>query len=221
MISHHPGEDMLVEFASGSLPAPETLIVSAHVAMCPKCRRLVGQLEALGAVLLENGATATIEDCAFDRVMARIEDGPVEAGAGAGTVRVDAETRAAVPSPVHALLPADFRALQWRRTARGIEETQLRPYGGARISLLRIRPGQQVPRHTHGGSEFTLVLSGGYSDGGTHYGPGDVSFADRSVDHAPTADEGASCLCLTVRTGPTRLTGPFGRMLNPLLRRYA
>ncbi len=219
MISHHPGEEMLVEYASGSLPAPETLIVSAHVAMCPRCRRHVAQLEALGAVLLETGATAPLEDAAFDRLMARID---IErAPAVVPGPAIDTETSEAVPAPVHALLPAGLRSLKWRRSAPGIEEAALRPYGGARVSLLRIRAGQRVPRHTHGGSEFTLVLCGGYSDGALHFGVGDIASADASVDHAPVADTGTSCLCLTVRLGSTRLTGPIGRLLNPLMRQSA
>jgi putative transcriptional regulator len=216
MISHHPGEEMLVEFAGGSLPAPETLVVSAHLAMCARCRRNVEQLEALGAVLLEDGATAPVEEAAFERLMARIDDG--EEATPPPSAPVDAETRATLPTPLHALLPASFPSLRWRRAAPGIEEVALRSYGGARVSLLRIRSGQRVPRHTHGGSEFTLVLTGGYSDGGRHFGAGDIAFADATVDHAPVADDGEPCLCLTVRLGATRLTGPIGRLFNPLIR---
>jgi putative transcriptional regulator len=108
--------------------------------------------------------------------------------------------------------------LDWKRTGRGIEEVSLARQDDVRISLLRIRAGQKVPSHTHQGDEFTLVLSGGYTDGDTHFGKGDMSLADSAKDHAPVADKDGSCLCLTVRKGATKLTGPIGRFLNPILR---
>ncbi len=220
MISHHPDEEMLVDFASGSLSAPETLVVSGHVAMCARCRRHVEQLETLGAALLEDGATAPVDDGAFGAIMSKIETGSIDDETVAVS-RLDPDTRAVVPPPLRGLLPASLAALRWRRSARGIEEAVLPSYGGARISLLRIRAGLRVPAHTHAGSEYTLVLSGGFSDAGQHYAPGDMAVADDTVDHAPVADRGEPCLCLTVRCGATRLTGPVGRLFNPLVRRIA
>jgi putative transcriptional regulator len=42
--------------------------------------------------------------------------------------------------------------------------------------------------------------------------------ADESVDHCPIADEEGDCLCLAVTDAPLRLTGRFGRFLNPFIR---
>ena len=47
---------------------------------------------------------------------------------------------------------------------------------------------------------------------------GDVAEADPSVNHQPVADPGEDCICLAVTDAPLRLTGPFGRLLNPFLR---
>ena len=75
-----------------------------------------------------------------------------------------------------------------------------------------------MPRHTHDGSELTLVLTGGFTERGNHFLRGDVAVADSSVDHCPVADPGEPCLCLAVTDAPLRLTGPFGRLLNPFVR---
>jgi putative transcriptional regulator len=75
-----------------------------------------------------------------------------------------------------------------------------------------------MPTHTHDGSELTLVLAGGFSDESGHFVRGDVAEADPSINHQPVADPGEDCLCLAVTDAPIRLTGPFGRLLNPFLR---
>ena len=217
MITHHFSEGMIVEFASGSLAAAETLVASVHVAMCPVCRTAVADFEALGAELLENCAGEPVGAGSLAAVLSRIGGGLRDEEAPA-RIELERETGAVVPPPIRALLPGNLSDLRWRRTARGISETSLPRYGEAKVSLLRIRAGQRVPWHTHAGNEYTLVLSGGFFDGADHYGPGDVAVADGAVDHAPVADPGETCLCLTVQDGPIRLTGPIGRYLNPLVR---
>jgi putative transcriptional regulator len=86
------------------------------------------------------------------------------------------------------------------------------------LSLLRIAAGKSIPQHTHEGDELLLVLSGSFEDGRAGYARGDVCAADASVDHAPVADRATDCLCLHVANAPIKLTGPFGRLLNPLLK---
>lgn len=220
MIVHHPADEMLVEYAGGSLAAAETLVVASHVAMCARCRHRVAELEALGAALLDEGETVQVDDSSLAAVLSRIDSDPPAEPAPARD-RLDRETLALIPPPLRSLLDVSLSGLRWRRTGRGIEEALLPRYGNARISLLRIRAGQRVPVHTHSANEYTLVLSGGFADGGAHYGRGDLAIADGTVNHAPVADPDMACLCLTVQDGDTRLTGPIGRYLNPLVRRSA
>ena len=63
-----------------------------------------------------------------------------------------------------------------------------------------------------------LVLDGGYSDSDGHYRRGDVTLADSTTDHSPIADDDGPCVCLLVRNGAARLTGPVARFLNPFIR---
>ena len=72
MITHHLSEEMIVEFASGSLAAAETLVASVHVAMCPVCRTAVADFEALGAELLENCAGEPVGAGSLAAVLSRI-----------------------------------------------------------------------------------------------------------------------------------------------------
>jgi putative transcriptional regulator len=75
-----------------------------------------------------------------------------------------------------------------------------------------------MPRHSHRGNEYTLVLAGGFSDGGKQFGPGDFVAKDPSHIHQPVVDDDGECLCLVVLDAPLRLTGAMGKLLNPFLR---
>ncbi len=216
MITHHLSDECLLEYAAGSLPEAESLIVASHLAMCGDCRQQLELLEEVGAVLLEDGEVENISDDSYEAVMAKIaaplgEEPSRRIEFGEDTLRL-------IPSPLRGYLDGDLSKLQWKRSGRGIEEVSLKHQGDTRISLLRIRPGQKIPSHTHSGEEYTLILDGGYTDGDAHFGQGDVSHLDGTVDHAPVADPGRPCLCLSVRTGPPRLTGIVGRILNPFIR---
>ena len=216
MITHHLSDECLLEYAAGSLPEAESLIVASHLAMCGDCRQQLELLEEVGAVLLEDGEVENISDDSYEAVMAKIaaplgEEPSRRIEFGEDTLRL-------IPAPLRGYLDGDLSKLQWKRSGRGIEEVSLKHQGDTRISLLRIRPGQKIPSHTHSGEEYTLILDGGYTDGDAHFGQGDVSHLDGTVDHAPVADPGRPCLCLSVRTGPPRLTGIVGRILNPFIR---
>jgi putative transcriptional regulator len=217
MITQHLSDDFLIEFANGTLPSPEALVVGSHIAICAECRSRVETFEDVSAVLLEDGPTEKVSADAFDAVMARLDE-PANDDVPEPQIQFDRATLEIIPPPLRHYLADSLAALDWKRTGRGIEEVSLPREGDTRISLLRIRAGQKVPSHTHAGDEFTLVLSGGYRDGDAHFGKGDVLLADGTTDHAPIADDNGPCLCLTVRKGTARLTGPIGRFLNPLMR---
>lgn len=216
MITHHLSDELLVEYAAGSLPEAESLVVASHLAMCSECRARVETFESVGAVLLEDGDTEAVSNDAFDAIMAKIAS--PEAEETPRRIEFDQNTLRMIPAPLRDYLDTNLSDLTWKRAGRGIQEVSLKQEGDIRISLLRIRPDQKIPSHTHSGQEFTLILDGGYTDGDAHYGQGDVSHLDGSVDHAPVADPDGPCLCLSVRTGPARLTGKVGRILNPFIR---
>lgn len=219
MITHHPEDEMIVEYANGSLGAAESLLVATHASMCGVCRDRIADFEAIGAALLESGDEAPVETVTLDALMARID----EIGDDAIDERetpakaLDVETLTLVPPPLRPLLGNSLSELKWRLAGRGIKKAELPDFGDHKIALLDIRAGQKVPTHTHSGTEYTLVLRGSFSDGSANYQPGDIALADSSVDHAPVADAGESCLCLTIQDGGTRLTGPIGRYFNSVV----
>ena len=64
-------------------------------------------------------------------------------------------------------------------------------------------------------------MHGGFTDNTGNYGVGDFAMGPGSNDHEPIADadDGQPCIALIVLERPIVLTGPWGRWLNPLVKR--
>tara|TARA_R110002012_G_scaffold240120_2_gene414244 strand:- start:52 stop:741 length:690 start_codon:yes stop_codon:yes gene_type:complete len=217
-----PGEDLLLDYASGALPEPVSVLVATLLALRPDLRRTVSEMEAVGGYLLEEIAPAALSEDAFEAVLARIDIAglPVEAAANDdATVRTDAETIAAVPEPLRSYLGAPLSGLAWRRRGPGIEEYRL-PVTDDRfeMSVLRLGPGRSVPSHGHEGSELTLVLDGAFSDDAGHYARGDLAVNGEDDLHAPRADPTEGCLCLAITGGPLRFSNPLVRLFDRMTR---
>ena len=224
--THHPGDDLLIAYASGTIEEPIALLVATHLAFCPRCRKEVERLEALGGTLLENETAESVEADSLAAVMARLDEPAPEAPTPEAPkdAIVSAPHQAShdgglrLPAPLRDYLGDGLDRLDWK-SYRGFDEAELLlETPGLRTRLMRIKAGTAMPAHTHEGNELTLVLTGGFSDEHGHFLRGDVAEADPSVKHVPVADEGEDCLCLAVTDAPLRLTGPIGRLLNPFLR---
>lgn len=220
---HHPSLELLLDYAAGSTGEAAGLALATHLALCPECREVVAQLESVGGALLEAIEPAAVPSEALDSLLARL-DKPVPvpdhrspADAAAPGLLPDP-----VPQPLRSYIGQGLGAIRWKRVMRGVEQADIVTGRGrqsnVRARLLRIAPGVRVPRHTHDGTEMTLVLAGGFSDGDKQYQRGDFSFCDGQDDHSPVADDDGECLCLTVTDAPLRMTGPLMQLLNPFIR---
>jgi putative transcriptional regulator len=216
MPSFHPSQTLLIDYAAGSLNEAAALLVATHVTLCAECRVEVEGFEAVGGALIETIEPATLAADDIDAVLKRLDE-PAAMVAGAAP-NFDAETQRLVPAPLRRRIGTNLSRIKWK-TLGTIKQIDL-PIGtpGVSARLLRLSPGQKVPRHTHDGLEMTIVLSGGFSDQDGHYLRGDVAVAGREVDHAPVADPGEDCLCFAIVDGSIKLTGPIGRIVNLFLR---
>ncbi|MBM3645075.1 MAG: hypothetical protein FJX02_12135 [Alphaproteobacteria bacterium] len=213
MTRHRPSDELLLDYAAGALPAGPALAVGVHVALEPASRRLVDRLGALAGVLLESDTGSDLPADALDRALSRLDREPVETRSGAQG-EVDGPTWAPAPLRRHIT-----QGVRWRRAFGGFERAEL-DLGGAghRAALLKLAPGRGLPMHTHRGEEMTVVLQGGFTDASGSYGVGDFCVAGDG-EHRPIADPGEPCIALIVLERPIVLTGPVGRLLNPLVGR--
>jgi putative transcriptional regulator len=210
-MSRHPAPDeLLLDYATGALPEGPALAVAIHAALDPVARRTVARLRALGGELLEAEA-AELGEGALDDVLTRldvVEPRPAAQGKPPGFDWA--------PS----LLAPYLAGKRWRRAFGGFEEIRLGLHGDThRVSLLRLEPGKGLPQHRHVANEYTVVLQGGYTDNTGNYGVGDFAVGPGAQEHEPIADPGEPCIALIVLERPIVLTGAWGRLLNPLLRR--
>ena len=214
----HVQEDLLIDYASGSLPSTLSLLIATHITLCPDCRRAVGDIEMIGGALLDCIDPTAMTTDALDVALDAVEAEPVEMVESAVSMGHDFHDPAPIPLVLLEVLDGPIDGLAWKRRARGIAEVELACADDRYFaSLLRIDPGVAIPTHTHEGEEITLVLRGGFADEVGQYGRGDVCHAHPGITHAPVAAPGGSCFCLVVADGSVKLTGLVGWMLNPFL----
>jgi putative transcriptional regulator len=201
-VRHHPGEELLLDYASGAANEGVALIVAVHLCFCADCRRTVALAEAAGGALLEE--TAPLKDGALEAVLARLDDAP---SAPAATPSKDG-----TPSPLRPYLGGDLSGVRWRGMGPNLAFANLLHRGATRVRLLRGAPGADTGAHGHHGLEYTLVLAGGFSDETGSYAAGDLQVATPETLHNPVADPGEPCINLAVTTAPLRFTGLFLRL---------
>lgn len=217
---HHAPDELLMAYAAGGLGEAQSLALATHLALCLVCRGEVRRLETLGGVLLDDLPAPPVDEDLLTAFLNRL-DAP--GGEVATLSRSCAKPAAAglpvLPQPLRGYVGGDLDQVAWTRILPGLAQATVPVRSGtARARLLRVAAGTALPRRTHAGTELTLVLSGGYSDGDRHFQRGDLDFCDGSVDHRPMAGESGECVCLLVTDAPLRLTGPTGRLLNSFLR---
>ena len=207
---HHPREETLLAFATGTLRAPEAVVVEAHLAFSEASRDFVRQFERVGGLLIDELPPSSLAADARSRMLARIEaDG--------------GEAEIAAPLNDMPELPEALRRYPlgpWRWLGRGtrVRTVGVPRDGECRTILFKIDPGRKMPQHSHAGVELTCVLAGSYSDEGGRFGPGDFEEADEETNHRPIVDSEVPCLCLVALDGEIRLQGLMGRLLQPFAR---
>lgn len=216
MITHHPSPDLLLDYATGVLGEGVALAVATHASLCSACRDEIRRLEAIGGDLIEALEPEFVDDDLLTATLARLDE---SVPSTARPAALDERTCRVVPAPLRRYLSAGLEDLPWRSVGRMFQEVRL-PLASKRIkaSLMRLRPGSLMPKHTHRGHEYTLVLAGGYRDAGNAFARGDFDAKDVADQHQPVVDEDGECLCLAVLDAPVKLTGAMGRLVNPFLR---
>lgn len=215
-ITHHPSEELLLDYASGALSESWSLAIATHLALCPACRREVARLEAVGGGLVDVVEPAACSDGMFDAVLARLadEDEDVAPARAPSSLPIAVPV---LPEPLRGYIGADLDSMAWQRLGLGAYQYLIGTDDGATARLLRIPSGRPVPEHTHQGQELTLVLRGAFSDATGHYGAGDFQEADENLAHKPHAAPGEDCICLAITDAPLRFRSLAARVVQPFL----
>ena len=212
MIEHHPGEQLLIAYAAGASGEAVSLLVATHLALCRDCRRAVAQAEHAGGALLDSLEPAPLSESALANVMSRLNGAEAKP---ASPPSVHKTFKA--PEPLRSYLGGDLDSVDWIVVTRGLSYRPVLKRKYANAQLVRSKPGHGISLHTHRGEEFSLVLTGGYSDATGHYVRGDVQIATPDLTHHPVADAGEDCVTLAVANAPLAFRNPLVGLLAKLM----
>jgi putative transcriptional regulator len=219
-ITHHPSDETLAAFASGTLDAGRAVVVATHVCLCPRCRHAMQALEHIGGALLEAAAPTDMSPGALERAVAQVT-GVTPSKDLAPRVATQAASASTEEPSDELPLPLRHYALgRWRRVGGGLLTRPVHvPHDGdVRVFLLKGGPGTRLLAHRHSGTEWTCVIHGAYRDERRRYGPGDFDEVDESIEHYQVVEEGGPCVALVAMQGDIKLQGFIGRLLGPFVR---
>lgn len=210
--AHHPRQESLEAYASGTLSAGPRLVLATHLTGCPVCRTHMRVCESLGGALLDSETPAALSPHLLARTLAR-RDALTIPSARRARRAAPAELVQA-PSP---LLDCDIGP--WRFLQPGVRYSRvtLPREPTANVILLKFGAGRRAPQHSHEGREFTQILKGAYSDELGLYQAGDCIEADAEIDHEPAVAGDAECICLAAVEGKLKLHSWMGRLVQPFL----
>jgi putative transcriptional regulator len=215
MANHHPAPELLTAFSAGNLQLSHALCVSTHLERCDECRSNLLRLNTIGANMMEQLQPAKASESLRNSVLAMLDDAEEEAEA---PVVINRDSR--VPRALQQFITDGYDSLKWHHVSPSIQAAKLcTDSNGSKVEMLRIKPGGQVPNHTHTGDEYTILLEGSFSDESGVYNEGDFVVRDGRHKHQPMVTKDRECICLTVTDAPIAFTGFFTRWLNPILRR--
>lgn len=216
---HNAFSELYSAYAAGCIDPAFAMMLEAQSLMRADVRSSVALSEMIAGNFLEAAPAAAMSEGALDRTLALIDalDAPAEAQRAAGISAGNALGELlTLPEPVRSAALDAAGGQGWQMLGLGLKRLKLNIGSSMEVELYRIAAGSRIPRHSHGGNEFTMVLSGGFSDERGSYGPGDVCMNGPSDTHQPVADDDEVCYALAVRDGGLRFTGVMG-MVQKLL----
>lgn len=214
MINHHIHPDILMSYAAGNTSPEVSLVVASHLTVCSKCREDVATYEKLGGHIIENADVVSVNPDTISNIFDKIDnsvdmenDQPISKNFFDG-----------IPRVLQKYLPSGNTLTEnWKKALTGFKYFDINIGDSSSVvKMLSIPPGKKLPHHTHSGTEFTLVLQGGFKDETGSYDAGDVAIVDEKDSHTPIADKNEGCVCLVVYEGSLKFKGLFGPVLNYL-----
>lgn len=200
-------------YAAGCIDPAFALMLETQSLMRADVRASVALSEMIAGHFLEAAPAARMNEGALDRTLAAIDalEAPQAMQRAAGQAACDALNEIlSLPEPVRGAAIDAAGKQSWQMMGLGLKRLKLDVGSAMEVELYRIAAGSKIPRHSHGGNEYTMVLCGGFTDERGNYGPGDVCVNGPADTHQPVADDDEVCYALAVRDGGLRFTGILG-----------
>ncbi len=205
--------DLYASYAAGCLDPAFALMLETQAELRPDLSRTLRAHEAISGICLETAEQTRLRGGALNEVLAVIDEIDLAGACSCTAARAASAAMdeiLALPEPLRAAAIDAIGQKGWDPMGRGLKRLALSTSSRMEVELYRISPGASIPRHSHKGSEYTLVVAGGFSDERGSYGPGDVVINGPEDTHQPIGDEGDICYALAIRDGGLRFTGVMG-----------
>lgn len=220
-ILHHPGDDLVLGYAAGSLAESWSIAIAAHLTYCPICRLKVEAAENVGGSLLGGLDAEAMAPGALDLLLIQIKGAEQdESEKRQASIKESSPSKQLpiLPSALHSYIGNDVDALPWQRLKNDVFQYLIETNDHeAKARILRIKAGRPVPSHGHRGRELTLVLSGSFEDELSKFSAGDLQDVAEETVHKPVAASGDDCICLAVKDAPLQFKELIPRILQPFL----
>ncbi len=200
-------------YAAGCLDPAFCLMVETQAAIRPDVGRAIARAESIAGIFFESEDKIALSEGAAEKALAMIdayESGQRPTMAAVHEAGEALDEVLALPEPLRETVLQSLQTSKWQGLTQGIRRLRLDAGSMAEVELYRIEPGCTVPRHSHKGSEFTLVVAGGFTDESGSFGPGDLSIKGPQDTHQPTGDDDGVCFALAIRDGGLKFTGVMG-----------
>ena len=215
-MKYHPDIELLLKYSSGQIEPSLAVAIAIHQKDCEVCQLRISELEAVGGDTLEDSAElnkieSSVVMADFDKLLTDIETLPED------SLISDYDSLAVAESDiplVDQLNNGRFEEINWQRISPKIWRASIAMNDPSfEVELLKFSANTKIPKHTHQGKEFTVVLQGEFSDHQDKYSEGEFIVQDESVEHQPMAGANG-CICLAITDAPLKFTGTLGPILN-------
>lgn len=200
-------QDLLFEYAVGSLPPPLSLAVAAHLSYEPEAYDFVRRMEAVGGALLEN--EDIIEDIAeslLEVTLAKLDSntGQRDFSTTNNTDQLFGKSLSCFPLVLQNYIADLSKQTKWVTCSDAMEMMCLSESleQATDIFLTRVKPGGVLPDHKHDYTELTFVIDGAFSDENGQYREGSLAVCKEGSHHTPRACPEKGCVCLCVMSKP-------------------
>ena len=214
-IHYHPTDDTLARYVAGELDPASSIMMSAHLEFCSRCRQQVAHLEDSQAAALALSPAEPLSEALNDMLSQILShsDMPPEEPAEPREAYLDINNKSfRLP---RALQRHEDQIGPWSRLPGNIKRARVSTGGQSKMNFIYMDRNSALPQHTHQGQEITLVLAGEFNDEQATYRPGDFIIQTSKHTHSPRTGADQDCLCLTLLDAPLHFTSGLATLLNP------
>lgn len=215
---HTVDDEWLASYCAGGLSAAKRFVVACQAAINPHLAQRLDRIDTVGGVLLESAKGETLSDNFMTRLFDHIDTTKTQMPSPNSAKENDMTLEAWLPAPLADFFNRGHQSLQWKNMGFGMARIPIMEEGKEKLYLLKSRAGMKVPKHSHHGEEWALILQGGYHVEAEGYVRGDLHREDETCTHRPIVDNhGEDCITLVASEGGLKFSNPAISLLKPIL----